>query len=234
MRPVALVPVTLTEEDCGKLVLYEVEGQPLLTHLFGRIGLAKNPDGLLVVTTQEEADDALAALCAAHEIPCYRGESGDRLRLLVEALKASGKKGAVLIHPDSPLIDPAVIDHVANLVELTDGMLDFIGTTLTPTYPLGMDVEGFTLAALQDSDHRCADAEERAQGTFYLRSHSKLYRILSVKPEDGLHRPDLSLAVRSHEDLPKFAAILAHFKGRQDYTMAELIAFLDQSEALER
>jgi len=229
MQPIALLPISLAEEYCPNLAFLEVEGVLPFSCQVERMARAQNIAGLLVVTTVEGADDAIAAFCAARGLDCHRGPKGDWLGLLVHALEAAGRKGAILVRPDSPLIDPAVVDHVANLVELTDGMLDFVGTTLAPTYPQGMDVEGFTLAALKDSHHRCADPGERTDATLYLRSHSKLYRILSVKPEAHLHRPELSLALRGPEDLPRYAAIRAHFNSRPDYTMAELIAFLDGS-----
>jgi spore coat polysaccharide biosynthesis protein SpsF len=132
------------------------------------------------------------------------------------------------------LIDPLIIDQVANLVEMTDGMLDWVGTNLSPVYPGGMDVEGFTLAALEDSDRRCADPAVRAQGTLYIRQNSRLYRILSIKTTPELNRPDLSFRVEKEEDLTAIAAIVRNFHDRNDYSLSEIIAFKEGAAAKSR
>jgi hypothetical protein len=54
---------------------------------------------------------------------------------------------------------------VVNLLQMTDGMLDWVGNTATPaTYPQGTEIDDFTTAAIAESDRRCADPELRRQG----------------------------------------------------------------------
>jgi len=111
-------------------------------------------------------------------------------------------------------------------------MLDWVGTNLAPAYPKGMDVEGFTIAALEDSDRRCAETDVRAQGTLYIRQNSRLYRILSVKAPPELNRPDLSFSVDTDADLDAMEALLAGFSGQNDFTLGDLIARCGPSPAL--
>lgn len=138
-----------------------------------------------------------------------------------------GVGAGLLAHIDAPLIDPAILQRVVDLVLLTDGMLDFVGTTLARTYPRGMDVEAFTVAALEDADRRCADTETRRDAAAYLRQNSRLYRLLAVEAEGDLARPDLGFDLRSDADLDPIARILDHFDGRSDISLRELIAFVD-------
>ncbi len=158
--------------------------------------------------------------------PVFAATPRTGLGRLFAALKAEGATAGTVIAADAPLVDPATIDHVVNLIRLTDGMVDWIGTSLTKSYPRGQEVEAFTLAALDDSNRRCLDPAERRGGTTYLRSNSRLYRLLSVTAPAEQHRPDLDLSL-TPATRPVIAAILDHFAGREDFGLTEIIAFLD-------
>ncbi|MFZ2491922.1 MAG: spore coat biosynthesis protein F, partial [Thermoanaerobaculia bacterium] len=143
------------------------------------------------------------------------------------ASRSLGAGAGLLVRADSPLIDPAILQRVVDLVLMTDGMLDFVGTTLARSYPRGMDVEACTIAALEDADRRCADIATRGDAAAYLRQNSRLYRLLTVAAEEGLARPDLGFELRGDADSEAIAKILDHFDGRNDISLRELIDFRD-------
>jgi spore coat polysaccharide biosynthesis protein SpsF len=204
----------------------EVAGKPLLAHAFDRVARVDKLDALAAVVTESPSDDIIERFCKSRGINCYRGSAEDGLTRLLAALKAEGATAGVVISADAPLVDPATIDHVANLIRMTDGMIDWIGTPLTKSYPRGMEVEAFTVAALDDSNRRCLDPDERRDGTTHLRSNSRLYRLLSVTAPAEHHRPDLDLSV-SQGTMPIIEAILDQFAGRDDYGLTDIIGFLD-------
>lgn len=212
------------DSNSPSLLLASLHGKPLLEHVIERTGRAEKLKAFFVATSNLAVDDPIAEFCERKKVAYFRGEPGNFLGLLLAAYRSRGEKGCVLIPAAQPLIDPAIIDNVANLVEMTDGMLDWVGTNLAPAYPKGMDVEGFTIAALEDSDRRCADADVRAQGTLYIRQNSRLYRILSVKAPPELNRPDLSFKAETEADLANLNGLLANFQGRTDFTLGDLIA----------
>jgi spore coat polysaccharide biosynthesis protein SpsF len=233
MQLTAVIPAIRSAQSAFD-PLADLNGKPVLAHVFARATQVLRLKSVLIATTTLAQDDPIAAFCAELKIPCFRGEPENFLGLLLAVFKSGGEKGCVLIYPDQPLIDPLIIDQVANLVEMTDGMLDWVGTNLSPVYPGGMDVEGFTLAALEDSDRRCADPAVRAQGTLYIRQNSRLYRILSIKTTPELNRPDLSFRVEKEEDLTAIAAIVRNFQDRNDYSLSEIIAFKEGAAAKSR
>ena len=109
----------------------------------------------------------------------------------------------------------------------SDGMLDWVGNTAAPTYPKGMEIDGFTAAALTEADRRCAEPELRREGPAFLWKNSRLYRLLSVTAPEGQERPELDLKVRSPDDLARLEPVLAHFAGRGDFTLADVLGFLE-------
>ncbi len=226
MKVVALLTTAMGSPIASETLMHEVAGKPLLAHALDRVARVDKLDGVAVVATDAPGDDVIATFCKARGTACFRGDPDDGLGRLFAALKAEEATAGAVISADAPLVDPATIDHVVNLIRLTDGMVDWIGTSLTKSYPRGMEVEAFTLAALDDSNRRCLDAAERREGTAYLRSNSRLYRLLSVTAPVEQHRPDLDLAL-SPATLPTIAAIIEHFAGRNDFRLTEIIAFLD-------
>jgi spore coat polysaccharide biosynthesis protein SpsF len=225
MQVAAVVPVTLA--DSGALALTEIAGKPALQHVLERIARVERLSGRYVVTTADAADDPVDAFCAATGTPCIRGTQADELGRVLAALKSIDAKAAAILRPTAPLIDPAIIDHVVNLIEMTDGMVDYVGTDLAPTYPRGMEVEAFTRAALDDADRRCLDPIERASATHYLRHNSRLYRLLGVKAPEEVARADLSLDVSKGADFSLMESGLIYFSGRPNASLADIIAFID-------
>jgi len=224
MNVAAVVPV---EMGAAGLPLADLAGQPLIGHVLDRLATVDKLASIMVVTTTAAGDDAIAAYCALRSTPCFRGDPENALSRILSALKSTQAKGCALVSPFAPLIDRAIIDHIVNLLQMTDGMLDWVGTQLTPSYPQGMDVEAFTHAALEDADRRCADRETRREPALYLRQNSKLYRLLSVKAAPDLTRPDLRLGAEDPRDWPLLASVLRHFSGKADIGLADIFRFLD-------
>jgi spore coat polysaccharide biosynthesis protein SpsF len=231
MTILAVLPVSLWDGDVGRLALgCEVGGRLPLDHVLARLAGVNGLTGLVVATSTSVSDEPVEAFCRARGIACFRGAkeaADDRLGLVLAAARSSGARAVLLVGADTPLIDPAILQRVADLVLLTDGMLDFVGTTLARTYPGGMAVEAATVAALEDADRRCADPATRRDAMAYLRQNSRLYRLLVVEAETELARPDLRFDLATEADLEVIAAIFARFDGRSDISLRELIDFAD-------
>jgi spore coat polysaccharide biosynthesis protein SpsF len=232
MKVVATIPVALGSDDTSALALVDLAGKPLIGHVLDRLAQVDKLGGIIVATTTNAADDPIEAYCRARNTPCFRGDAEDLLGRILAALKFMDAKGGAVVYTDCPLVDPAIIDHVVNLIQMTDGMLDWVGTNLSQTYPIGMEVEGFTVAALDESDRRCADAEIRRQGTLYIRQNSRYYRLLSVAAPAEHHWPELALNVASQADVAAISKIVRYFNGRTDFTLTEILQFLGDNPDL--
>ncbi len=231
MKVAAVLPmISLGDETVCHLLDRMVAGRPALDHLLARLARVDQLAGIVVATTSGASDDPVEAFCRARGIACFRGgadSAENRLGLVLAASRSVGAGAALLVRADSPLIDPAILRRVVDLVQMTDGMVDFVGTTLAQSYPRGMDVEACTIAALEDADRRCADIATREDAAAYLRENSRLYRLLTVAAEEGLARPDLGFDLAAEKNLARIAGILDHFDGRSDISLGEIIAFVD-------
>ena len=227
MNVLAIVPATLRREGRETGILSSIEEKPLLGHLLDRLSGVNKLEGLVVTTSDEPEDDAIRDYCATRGTICQSGPRDDLLGRLLAALNAAGVKGGVMVDAGDVLIDLELVGKVVNLLQMTDGMLDWISNTLAPTYPRGMEIDGFTTAALAESEKRCSEPAQRRLGPAFLRQNSRLYRPLSLAAPREFERPDLKLNLEGPEDLPRIEAILRHFRDRPDFGLADILRFLE-------
>lgn len=227
MKVAAVLPVVLCDRAVNPLAPH-CAGRSVLDHLLARLARVDRLAATIVAATTGPSDDPVAEFCRARGIPCFRDDRAeDRLGLVLAAARSVGAGAALLVRYQAPLIDPAILQRVVDLVHLTDGMLDFVGTTLARAYPRGMEVEACLVAALEDADRRCADAELRSDAAAFLRQNSRLYRLLAVEAEADVARPEHGFALSSPADLANIVQILEHFDNRSDISLGELIAFAE-------
>jgi spore coat polysaccharide biosynthesis protein SpsF len=228
MNVVAIVPATLAPHGEGINALTKARGEPLLGHVLDRLERVSKLSRIVVTTSDDPHEEALIDYCTAREIICLKGPRNDLLGRVLTALTSTGATGGVMVDSSSPLIDPGLVDHVVNLLQMTDGMLDWVGNTHSPpSYPRGMEIDGFTTAAITESDKRCADPEQRRQGPAFLHQNSRLYRLLAVSAPKELERPQVNLKVTGPGDLPRIESVLTHFGTTTGYSLADILAFLD-------
>ena len=87
-------------------VLLPVAGVPLLAAMITRVRAARTAFELIVATTWNSEDDAIAALCAELDVDSYRGHPTDLLDRHYRIALSRKADVAVKIPSDCPLIDP--------------------------------------------------------------------------------------------------------------------------------
>jgi spore coat polysaccharide biosynthesis protein SpsF len=227
MNTAAIVNVRMESTRLPGKVLRIISGKPMLHYLLERLKLANKIDRVVVATSVRVANDAIAAFCDERHVECFRGQEDDVLARTLGALKALDATTGVVVYGDGPLIDPTIIDGIVEMYAASASEYDFVGNDLKTTYPAGMEVEVFSVAALADSALRCKEPAIREHGTLYLRRNPDIYRLLNVEAPHELRRPELEIEVDTEVDLKVIAAILAAFPSRLNFTLAEIIAMID-------
>lgn len=230
-RVVAVVPVRMGSSRLPGKVLISIAEKPMLGHLLDRLSLSCHLDGVVVATSEQPENDAIERFCVDRSTPCFRGDEEDVLGRILGALSSQNAHVGVLVFGDTPLIDPAIVDDmITRFVQADD--YDFVGNDLLTTYPPGMEVEVFSLKALRDAAERTGDPSIREHGTLFIRQHPDIYRIQNVAACGTHQRPELEIEVDSPEDMSVISAIVDHFADRLDYSLDEIITFLDENPGL--
>ncbi|MFM8330837.1 MAG: cytidylyltransferase domain-containing protein [Candidatus Methylumidiphilus sp.] len=177
-------------------VLREVCGKPMLARMLERLRRVRTPAQLLVATTDEPQDDAVAALCADIGVDVFRGHATDLLDRHYQAARAYGAQVVAKIPSDCPLIDPAIADAVFAQFQGAD--FDYVSNLHPATYPDGNDVEVMRFEALATAWREARLPMEREHTTPFLWERPERFRLgnVSWEPAAGEPRRDYSMSHR--------------------------------------
>ena len=227
MKTVAAVMVRMGSSRLPGKTMADVGGVPLLGMLLERLRQCRCLDGIVVATSLMPENDVIEDYCRETDTAVFRGSENDVLGRLLGAWQSQGAVTGVSVFGDGPLLDPAIVDHLVSLYRQAGGAYDFVGNDLKTTYPPGMEAEVVSVSAQADAATRTDDPAIREHGTFFIRSNPQLYRLLNVEAPPVLRRPELEIEVDTREDIEVIRTIVGHFGARRDFSLGEIIAFLD-------
>jgi spore coat polysaccharide biosynthesis protein SpsF len=132
-----------------------LRGEPMIVRQLERLRGARCLSKIVVATSNETVDDALAGFLVSRGHTVHRGAGADILASIARCAEAiSAVSHVVRVKGDAPFMDPGVIDDAVRMA-LASGA-DYTSNRVHRTFPAGLEVEVITAAAL-----RAAAAEER-------------------------------------------------------------------------
>jgi spore coat polysaccharide biosynthesis protein SpsF (cytidylyltransferase family) len=226
--------VAVIQARCGstrfpRKVLAELQGRPMIQHVVERVSRAKTIDRVVVATSDDPADDDLAALVATFGVGVTRGSVGDVLSRYVLAAREHRADVIVRITGDCPLIDPAIIDMVVSERILQDA--DYANNVEPPTFPEGYDVEAFTLECLMRLDAEATQPYEREHVTARVREHRDDFHVAHIAYERDLSSMRLTVDVPG--DLAHVAKVLAALPESPPPDFNAVVAAFERDAALQ-
>jgi spore coat polysaccharide biosynthesis protein SpsF len=142
-------------------VLLDLAGRPALLRLVDRLRRCKTLETIVVATSVEEKDDAVAALCTAHALPVFRGSEKDVLDRYYRAALVHGLSVVVRITADCPLVDPTLADEMIRFFLERRGDFDLVTNRHPLTYPDGLDVDVMAIEGLERAWREADTPHER-------------------------------------------------------------------------
>jgi spore coat polysaccharide biosynthesis protein SpsF len=172
----AILQARMSSSRLPGKVLLPLAGAPMILRQIERVARARRIDRIVVASSENPSDDALATVVANAGVRVHRGPLRDVLARFIGALDAHGPADHVVrLTGDCPLADPAVID--ATIEHVTAAAADY-GSNTPPhrTFPRGLDVEVMTAGALRAAAARAEIPEEFEHVTWAMHRHPELYR----------------------------------------------------------
>jgi len=244
-KVIAVIQGRMSSSRLPGKILADIAGQPMLQRVFIRTSRSATVTETIFATTTDPSDDPVAEYCNFSGIPLTRGSLFDVLDRYYQAAKGAKADVVVRITADCPVIDPALIDDVVKTViseqpSVNSEQFDFACNRLPPpfqrTYPIGLDVEVCTFAALEKAWSESTETFHREHVMSYLYEGVKLItdnRSLQtgVSPRGFnialLHHTtdfgDYRWTVDTPEDLEFMRQIYSRFDGRDDFTWKEVL-----------
>ena len=214
-------------------VLADVLGRPMILRQVERLLRAERMDGLVIATSTDPSDDALASECQAAGIALHRGDIDDVLERVVSAVEAHAPEAAhvVRLTADCPLADPAIVDAV--IAKHLEERFDYTSNSLERTFPDGLDVEVVRRGALEVARREATLPSQREHVTPFLYAHPDRFRIGQLV--DGVDRSALRWTVDEPEDLELVREVYAALHPAQpDFSTDDIHALLAERPDLSR
>jgi len=225
---VAIIQARMGSTRLPGKVLADVAGRSMLARVWERLSRAATIDRVMVATTTEPPDRAVAAECDRLGAPCFRGSPWDVLGRYHDAAAACGAGIVVRVTADCPLIDPDVVDRVVHA--FLDARPDYASNTLKRTWPRGLDTEVFTAAALARAYREARLPHEREHVTPYFYGHPQRFRLQSVTGPVRLGH--LRWTVDTPDDLRLVRAIYARLGPGGAFSWRDAARLFEREPAL--
>jgi spore coat polysaccharide biosynthesis protein SpsF len=208
-------------------VLADLDGRPMLRFLLDRLDRLA-VDEVVVATSTEARDDAVAEIAQAAGRPVVRGSEADVLDRFVSALDAYPADHVVRITADCPLTDPALVERV--VARHIDAGADFTANTMPRTYPKGLDVEVARAEALRAAHARATTREEREHVMPFLYRNPETFRLANVRNDEPLGRERWT--VDTADDLEFVRAVCARLHGQPDFGWRDVLTVAGRNETI--
>lgn len=210
MRIIATIEARMTSSRLPGKVLLHAAGKPMLEHLVNRLRAVPSLDGIVLATTVNATDDELEAFSRRVGISCYRGSENDVMTRVIGAAESAGADIAVGITGDCPIIDPQLVEQTIRMFKVNQA--DYVSNAHIRSYPDGMDVQVFPLAALKRSAAMTDDVIDHEHVTLHIRNHPELFSQVHLVAPPEIHWPELGLTLDEPKDFELLKKIIEHLE----------------------
>jgi spore coat polysaccharide biosynthesis protein SpsF len=229
MITVATIEARMTSSRLPGKVLLEANGKPLLSHLIGRLKSVKSIDVICLATTTNVTDDILAKFALDEGISLFRGSEDNVLSRVIGAAESVGADVIVEITGDCPIIDPDIIEQAIQTYH--KNKLDYVSNVKILSYPVGMDVQVFSLAVLKRSESMTSDALDLEHVASHIRRNPEIFSHLNMVAPPSLHWPELGLTLDEQGDYMLIKKIIEYFGNENElFSCSEVVALLRSNE----
>ena len=149
-------------------VLEDIAGRPMLQFIVERLKRSSCVDQIILATTNNPSDDALAELNDELGLLIVRGSQRDVLARYVHSATQTDAKVLVRITGDCPFVDPDLLDQMITEFQ-ANTHIDYLSNCALPSYPDGLDIEIFSREALLLAGIECRDLVQREHVTPWIR-----------------------------------------------------------------
>ena len=180
-------------------VMMSFAGATFLESCLDRCARVAGVSEVVVATTDRDDCDELAALAGRRGYRVVRGSTDDVLGRYLQAARETRADAVVRITSDCPLIDPTTASEV--VARFRDGAGDLVTTNIPPSWPIGLDVEVFTVAALEQAGREARLRSEREHVSIFIRQRPRRYRLAQLPSDrEGCAHSRLTLDTPADRD----------------------------------
>ena len=227
MTAIAIIQARLSSTRLPGKVLLPLKGRPVLDWVANAARAIPGIDKVVVATSTDAGDDAIARWAEGYGMACHRGPLDDVLERFAQAARAENADIVMRLTADCPLLDPQVCGEVLAL--LKRGGTAYASNATPPSWPDGLDCEAFTRQALDAAAAEATRPSDREHVTVFIRDRRHRFAQASlICPLPGLSGERWTLDEPA--DLAFLDAVTAELDHRPSYL--DVLAVLDRKPEL--
>lgn len=228
-RVIAVVQARIGSTRLPGKVLAEIEGRPLLAWTVSGVRAVRGVSQVVVATTDEAADDPVAALAGSLGVAVHRGSTHDVLRRCHDAVASFTPDVVVRQTADNPFPDPGVAE--GQVRALLERDLDYVGID---GWPLGIAAEACRFEALAAANREATDPADREHVMPFLYRQPERFRVgEALRAGEGRRAAATArYTVDTAEDLAFARSLAARLGDGPPVSIAQLEAIIEREPDL--
>jgi len=216
-----IIQARLSSTRAPGKVMRKVSGKPVLGFMIESLGQCREPFDLVVATSSEPEDDAIADYCTATGVACVRGDLNDVAGRYAAVLAQFPADAFVRLCGDSPFLDHRLVDRAIDLFRV--GEQDIVTNVHPRSFPAGQSVEVIGTNSFLDGLGRMTEASDREHVTPYFYRHAGRYTIVNFAAQRNLS--SVRLTVDSEKDFANFVStVMRMTKPHWSYSYEDVLA----------
>jgi spore coat polysaccharide biosynthesis protein SpsF len=125
-----------------------LRGEPMILRQLERLRASRRVGKIIVATSTDASDDALAGFLVSRGQAVHRGAGSDILDRIARCAEGiSAVSHVVRLKGDAPFVDAGIVDEAIRLAQLSGAA--YTSNRTPRTYPAGLEVEVITANALR-------------------------------------------------------------------------------------
>lgn len=206
MKVVAIVQARMGSVRLPNKVMKPILGIPMIELLLSRLSQSCQVDQIILATSTNKCNAPLVEHVESLGYKCICGNEDDVLERYLLAAREVGADAIVRITGDCPLVDPTLVDEA--IFEFKKTGVDYLSNCWPPTYPDGLDIEVFTMDALEKTGSDAVELFDREHVTPYMRT-SGIFRVKSLTNNEDLSA--LRWTIDEQSDFELVTYVFKHF-----------------------
>lgn len=227
MKVVAIVQARMGSTRLPNKVMKTIVGVPMIELLLSRLARSKQIDEIVLATSSDERNTPLVEHVQMLGYVCVRGSESDVLDRYLMAARQVQADVVVRITGDCPLIDPILVDQAISQFKSKD--LDYLSNAVPTSYPDGLDIEVFTMQALERAAQETQDLFDCEHVTPHLRKPG-LFKTGVMQHDEDLS--SLRWTVDEPADFEVISKVFTHFAPDIHFSWTKVLSLQRSQPAL--
>ncbi len=202
-------------------------GITVLQQVVRRLRRSKRIDDIIVATTTDKADEEIIKLSEKENVKWFKGSLNDVLERYYLTAKENNVDVVVRVTSDCPCIDAEIVDFL--IAEHIRAGADYTTNALIRTYPLGLDAEVISFAALERAHRNAKTGFQREHVCPYIyETCPQSFKVQLVKAPENLSACDIRITIDTKEDYTLLCAVFDYlYTGNEFFGAADIIRLFD-------